>query len=47
MSPWFTHLNLLLPLLPAYKAEICCVQIPSTYLTQGPRPQMNYLSTVC
>eukprot|EP00873_Tetraselmis_striata_P013665 jgi/Tetstr1/433929/TSEL_023106.t1 len=45
-SPWFSHLDFLLPLLAASKADIRCVQIPSTYLTQGPLPRMDYLDSL-
>eukprot|EP00873_Tetraselmis_striata_P028588 jgi/Tetstr1/448852/TSEL_036078.t1 len=45
-SPWFSHLDFLLPLLAASNADISCVQIPSTYLTQGPLPRMDYLDSL-
>lgn len=42
-SPWYTFLDAFLPLAIASVAEFVCVQVPDTYMTQGPRARLRFL----
>lgn len=43
-SPWFSMLDMFIPVAVASTAELACVQVPTAYFTDGPIPRMEYIS---